>query len=104
MKKAKKCKDCKIELYRDDQGKWFCPDCILKEIEPSFLDERLDHPGKLKRPYILEPPTKQVSIRLAVTDLELARKLARRKGIPKYQTYIKSLLHESLVKEAGGGR
>jgi predicted DNA binding CopG/RHH family protein len=35
-----------------------------------------------------------------VGDLELARKLARRKGIPKYQTYIKTLLHEMLVKEA----
>jgi len=74
----------------------------LREIEPAFLDERLDHPGQLRRPYVLEPATKQVSIRLPVTDLELARKLARRKGIPKYQTYIKSLLHDSLMKEAAG--
>ena len=87
-------------MYQDDQGKWFCPDCILREIDPNFLDEKLDQPGKLKRPFILEPATKQVSIRLAITDLELARKLARRKGIPKYQTYIKSLLHDTLVKEA----
>jgi hypothetical protein len=102
MKKAKKCRKCKTEMYHDDQGKWFCPDCILREIEPAFLDERLDHPGQLRRPYVLEPATKQVSIRLPVTDLELARKLARRKGIPKYQTYIKSLLHDSLMKEAAG--
>jgi len=100
MKKERSCKKCKTEMYQDDQGKWFCPDCILREIDPNFLDEKLDQPGKLKRPFILEPATKQVSIRLAITDLELARKLARRKGIPKYQTYIKSLLHDTLVKEA----
>ena len=41
--------------------------------------------------------TRQVSIRIPVGDL---RKLSRRKGAPKYQTYIKSLLHEALAKEA----
>lgn len=102
MKKAKKCRPCGVEMYHDDQGKWFCPDCVLEEITPDFLNEKLDRPGNLKRPYILDPPTKQVSIRLSVRDLELARKLARSKGIPKYQTYIKTLLHHSLTKEAAG--
>ena len=91
-------------MYQDNQGKWFCPDCVVDEIDPRFLDEKLDHRGKFKRPYVLEPPTKQVSIRLAVSDLDLARKLARRKGVPKYQTYIKTLLHETLVKESAGER
>ena len=104
MKKAKKCSKCGSEMYRDDQNAWFCPDCVLEEISPAFLDERLDHPGELKRPYVLEPPTKQVSIRLAVADLELARRLARRKRVPKYQTYIKELLHEALIKDAASGR
>ena len=104
MKKPKKCGKCGIEMYQDNQGKWFCPGCIVDEIEPRFLDERLDDRGKLKRPYVLEPPTKQVSIRLPVSDLALARKLARRKGIPKYQTYIKTLLHKTLVKESAGER
>ena len=99
MKKAKKCRTCGAEMYQDDQGEWFCPDCVLEEIEPGFLDEEKDHPGELKRAYVLQPPTKQVSIRLPLGDLALARKLARRKGIPKYQTYIKTLLHEALVKE-----
>jgi hypothetical protein len=89
-------------MYQDDQGKWFCPDCVLGEIDPDFLNETLDRPGQLKRPYVLEPPTKQVSIRLPVSDLQLARRLSRRKGVPKYQTYIKTLLHEALVKEAAG--
>lgn len=91
-------------MYQDDQGRWFCPDCILDAIDPAFLDEERDERGELKRPYVLEPPTKQVSIRLSVTDLELAKRLGKRKGIPKYQSYIKTLLHEALVKEAGQGR
>lgn len=37
-----------------------------------------------------------VTIRLAEADLELARKQALRKGLP-YQTYIRSLLHETLA-------
>jgi len=104
MRKPKKCKKCGIEMYRDDHGEWFCPDCVIEEIEPDFLDEKQISRGELKRPYVLEPPTKQVSLRLSVVDLELARRLARRKGIPKYQTYIKTLLHEMLVKEAENGR
>jgi hypothetical protein len=38
-----------------------------------------------------------VSLRIPEADLALARKQAERKGLP-YQTYIKSLLHETLVK------
>lgn len=98
---TKKCKKCGETMYQDDQGQWFCPDCILGEIDPAFLDEERDDRGELKRPYVLEPPTRQVSIRLPVTDLELAKRLARRKGIPKYQSYIKTLLHDALIKEAG---
>ena len=97
---TKKCKKCGGEMYRDDQDKWFCPDCILEEIDPAFLNEEHDDPGELKRPYVLEPPTKQVSIRLRITDLELAKRLAKHKGIPKYQSYIKTLLHEALLKQA----
>lgn len=89
-------------MYQDEQKKWFCPDCTLSEIDPNFLNEKLDHPGKLRRPYILEFPTQQVSIQLPRADLDLARKLARRRGIPSYQSYIKSLLHDTLVKEAAG--
>jgi hypothetical protein len=103
MKKDKACKKCGTGMYQDDQGLWFCPDCIIEEIDPAFLDEKRNEPGSLKRPYILPSPTKQVSIRLAVSDVELARKLARRKGVSRYQTYIKALLHEALTKEAQEG-
>jgi predicted DNA binding CopG/RHH family protein len=104
MKTGKKCKKCKTEMYQDSRDKWFCPDCILQEIDPDFLDEKLDHPGTLRRPYILEPVTTQISLRLPASDLKLARKLARRKGISRYQTYISSLLHHTLAKEAAEKR
>jgi predicted DNA binding CopG/RHH family protein len=42
--------------------------------------------------------TRHISIRLSTTDLDIANKLAAAKGLP-YQTYIKSLLHESLLRE-----
>jgi Uncharacterized protein conserved in bacteria len=38
---------------------------------------------------------RMVSIRLPEADIQLARKQAARKGLP-YQTYMKSLLHQSL--------
>jgi predicted DNA binding CopG/RHH family protein len=42
-------------------------------------------------------PSPVVALRIPEADLALARKQAERKGLP-YQTYIKSLLHETLVQ------
>jgi hypothetical protein len=42
-------------------------------------------------------PAPVVALRIPATDLALARKQAEQKGLP-YQTYIKSLLHETLAK------
>lgn len=44
-------------------------------------------------------PTKNISVRLPVTDIERARKLAAKRGVG-YQTLIKTLLHEALKKES----
>lgn len=41
-------------------------------------------------------PAPVVALRIPQADLDLARKQAEQKGLP-YQTYIKSLLHETLV-------
>jgi hypothetical protein len=41
-------------------------------------------------------PAPVVSLRIPEADLALARKQAEQKGLP-YQTYIKSLLHETLA-------
>ena len=48
-------------------------------------------------------PSPVVALRIPAADLELARKQAERKGLP-YQTYIKSLLHESLIEREDGSR
>jgi predicted DNA binding CopG/RHH family protein len=44
-------------------------------------------------------PTKNISVRLPVSDIERARKLAEKRGVG-YQTLIKSLLHDALKKES----
>lgn len=49
-------------------------------------------PKNLKEKLALRPLT----IRVSEADIELAQKQAEAKGLP-YQTYMKSLLHESLV-------
>src|SRR5713101_3336722 len=41
-------------------------------------------------------PAPVVALRIPAADLALARKQAEEKGLP-YQTYIKSILHETLV-------
>lgn len=42
-------------------------------------------------------PAPVVALRIPEADLTLARKQAEQKGLP-YQTYIKSLLHETLAE------
>ncbi len=42
-------------------------------------------------------PAPVVALRIPAADLALARKQAEQKGLP-YQTYIKSILHETLAK------
>jgi predicted DNA binding CopG/RHH family protein len=41
-------------------------------------------------------PAQMISLRVPEADLALARRQAAQKGLP-YQTYIKSLLHETLA-------
>ena len=43
-------------------------------------------------------PTKNISMRLPVADIERARKVGEENGIP-YQTVIKNVLHEGLKRE-----
>jgi predicted DNA binding CopG/RHH family protein len=42
-------------------------------------------------------PAPVVALRIPAADLALARRQAEKKGLP-YQTYIKSLLHETLTE------
>ena len=45
---------------------------------------------------IRKTPAPVVALRIPEADLAMARRQAEQKGLP-YQTYIKSLLHETLV-------
>jgi predicted DNA binding CopG/RHH family protein len=39
-----------------------------------------------------------VTIRMPIADIETAREIAEKRGLP-YQTYIKGLLHQALERE-----
>jgi predicted DNA binding CopG/RHH family protein len=56
----------------------------LKRLDQSTLKARL-----------AASKARMVSIRLPEADIQLARKQAAQRGLP-YQTYMKSLLHQSL--------
>ncbi|MCW5966404.1 MAG: hypothetical protein KIT83_20370 [Bryobacterales bacterium] len=57
-------------------------------LTKARLEERIAASTKAAAPV--------VSLRIPAEDLALARKQAERKGL-RYQTYIKSLLHETLT-------
>jgi predicted DNA binding CopG/RHH family protein len=60
-----------------------------KVLTKEKLRERIAAPQKTAAPV--------VALRIPEADLALARKQAEQKGLP-YQTYIKSLLHETLAE------
>ena len=66
------------------------------EVATEIMKRALQS-GKARR----RVPLKTVTMRLPVPDIEAAQNLADRKGLP-YQTYIKMLLHEALVRETSG--
>jgi predicted DNA binding CopG/RHH family protein len=67
------------------------------QIDLTDMPEITDWSGAT-RGLVSRRGLKLISIRLSAQDLAMANQLAYKKGMP-YQTYIKSLLHESLVKE-----
>ncbi len=83
---------------------------LFKEAAAAGKLRRLKSPEDLRR--LLEPRparkksratsvSKAVTIRLPVADIRSAQKLAERKGL-RYQTYVKMLLHEALLRERSG--
>ena len=53
------------------------------------------------RASMYKPIMRAISIRLPEPDIALAQDLAGRKGLP-YQTNIKQLLHDALIRERSG--
>ena len=66
---------------------------LIRAIEDGTVQR-----GTAKRLVLKARASRNITIRMAEADLDLARKQAEQKGLP-YQTYIKSVLHEALVKQ-----
>jgi len=68
---------------------------VLQEFEQAANDGTLGRGTLARRGRI---PT--TTIRLDPTDIEMAKVQAEQRGL-KYQTYLKMLLHQALLQEAG---
>ena len=76
-----------------EEAKWW--DDHKEMVEENLIQAIRN--GTARR-LVREPrASKNVTSRMAEADLDLARQQAEEKGLP-YQTYIKSVLHEELVK------
>jgi uncharacterized Zn finger protein (UPF0148 family) len=40
MRKPKKCKKCGIEMYQDDHGEWFCPNCSKRSTLTFWMKNK----------------------------------------------------------------
>ena len=67
-------------------------------IDTSDIPEITDFAGFVRGRFY-RPVTQSVTIRLNAPDIEAARQISKVKGMP-YQTYIRGLLHEALLREA----
>jgi predicted DNA binding CopG/RHH family protein len=74
-----------------EEAKWW--DAQMDTVEENLIEAIED--GTAARN--TARASRNVTIRMAEADLTLARKQAEEKGLP-YQTYIKSVLHEELLK------
>ena len=95
----------KFSSEREEAEWWDAnPDFLLNELLQAKAEGRLGHGTLAKQ--IAErqsKPEKQAAVsttmRIDNGDLKLARELAKKKGLP-YQTYLKMLIHQVLLKEA----
>jgi predicted DNA binding CopG/RHH family protein len=81
-----------------EEAKWWDDhkEMVEENLVRAIVDgtARRDAAGRLSRE---ARASRNVTIRMAEADLDLARQQAEAKGLP-YQTYIKSVLHEELLK------
>jgi len=70
---------------------------ILEEFKRAQAEGRLSA-GKAIVKAVEKQASKSITIRLDEGDLELAKRQAKERGL-RYQTYLKMLIHEALLKE-----
>lgn len=92
------CKTHKRPFMTDASGEAFCPLCDAARAETYF--ERGVEPPGIEPGFIAVPAAKstKTTIRLDAYDIARAKTLAAKKGM-RYQTFLKSLLHQALDKE-----
>ncbi len=74
------------------------PDETLALFEQAAQDGTLGR-GTLAR----RSQTAATSIRLDLTDIQLAKALAQQRGL-RYQTYLKMIIHQHLVQESNNNQ
>ena len=84
----------RFESEREEAQWW---DAHPEVVTALFLKAKKE--GRLERLPRIRGATKSVTIRMPITDLETAREIADKRGLP-YQAFIKSLLHQALERES----
>lgn len=83
---------------REEADWWFNnQDYILQEFLRAKAEGRLGH-GTLAKRLAEKQAAVRTTIRIDDADLTLARNQAEEKGL-RYQTYLKMLIHEQLIKQ-----
>lgn len=83
----------------EDEANWWDQqeDALAVEFQRAAANGTLGHGTAVRK-----GATPTTTIRLAASDIQLARKQAERRGL-KYQTYLKMVIHQALQKEEGQG-
>jgi len=87
----------KFRTEAEEAQWWYDNRAKVEDALINAMDSGTIRRGTAERLTNQARASRNVTIRMAEVDLDLARKQAEEKGLP-YQTYIKSVLHEALVK------
>lgn len=74
------------------------PDETLAVLEQAAKDGTVGRGTLVRR-----APTAATSIRPDTADIEMAKAIAQKRGL-RYQTYLKMIIYQHLLQEAGDGQ
>jgi predicted DNA binding CopG/RHH family protein len=97
-KKSERMVAPKFKTEADEAQWWFDNRERVEGALIDAMDRGTIQRGTPQRLTSVARASRNITIRMAEADIDLARKQAEEKGLP-YQTYIKSVLHEALVKQ-----
>lgn len=90
----------KLPVFKTDEeeARWFAEHD--DELDQYFGEPKMVTREEAEQLGMLPPrkPSEAIKLRMAIDDLALAKEMAQQKGIP-YQTFLKSLIHEGLLRE-----